>query len=375
MLGIAMRLVACALVCATGVSRAWAQTEVTLVPESAGKPSFVRVSNLAEADWAWLEQRTEAELRESFQVFVKESRATGQAVFGSCELRDRGLVFVPRFPLRPGVAYVVELRLREKQLQRDVLVPKPDQPRTTQVAQVFPTAEVLPQNLLKFYVHFTAPMAQGEAYRYIELATADGRKLEKPFLEIAEELWDRSGKRLTLLLDPGRVKRGLVPREEDGPILIAGQDYRLTIKAEWPDADGVPLAKGFVKRFHVAAEDFVQPDPSTWQVAPPRPGTREPLTVTFPESLDHATTVRGLWLSDSEGKAIASTTALDAHETRALLTPQKPWSEGKLHLHVAPIIEDLAGNSVERAFEVDRFDVVETQAPPRKIISVEIRKR
>ena len=73
---------------------------------------------------------------------------------------------------------------------------------------------MLPENLLKFYVHFSAPMSRGNIYDYIRLLNADGKQVELPFLEIDEELWDDSLTRLTLFIDPGRIKRGVLPLEE-----------------------------------------------------------------------------------------------------------------------------------------------------------------
>ena len=38
----------------------------------------------------------------------------------------------------------------------------------------------------------------------------DFEAIELPFLEIDEELWDPAMMRLTLFIDPGRIKRGAV---------------------------------------------------------------------------------------------------------------------------------------------------------------------
>src|SRR5205823_5383949 len=97
------------------------------------------------------------------------------------------------------------------------------------VAQVYPTADELPENLLKFYLHFTGPMRRGEAYDHLRLLDAQGKVVERSFLELGEELWDGSGRRFTLVIDPGRIKRGLKPREDLGPVLEAGKSYTLVI--------------------------------------------------------------------------------------------------------------------------------------------------
>ena len=48
-----------------------------------------------------------------------------------------------------------------------------------------------------------------------------------PFLELEQELWSGDGRRFTLLFDPGRIKRGLKPREEQGPSSSRGFSPRL----------------------------------------------------------------------------------------------------------------------------------------------------
>lgn len=367
-------IAACVLAWMIDCSSAVADVKLQLTTDKVTKSTVVQACGLSDGELLEVSGLSPDKLAPILRLFVKNSREAGQPVLGSCTLDDRCLIFAPRFPLEPGVIYVAEFqRDTAPAVRQELSITKPTLAPSTRIATVYPTAEILPQNLLKFYLHFTAPMSQGEAYRFIELSTVDGKVLEHPFLEIAEELWDRSGQRLTLLLDPGRVKRGLVPREEDGPILLAGQRYRLTIKADWPDARGVPLASGFVKSFHVAGEDFKQPDPANWSINPARARTIAPITFTFPEPLDHATLARGITLANSRGEIIRGDFTFSAHETRAHFTPLKPWKAGLVDVHISPVIEDLVGNSIERAFEVDRFDEVETAPPRSRSITIEIR--
>ena len=81
---------------------------------------------------------------------------------------------------------------------------------TTTITYVYPTSGQLPENHLKFYVHFSAPMSRGEAYRRISRRRRT--RTASRVLELGEELWDPAMQRFTLLFDPGRVKRRLVPR-------------------------------------------------------------------------------------------------------------------------------------------------------------------
>ncbi len=129
-------------------------------------------------------------------------------------------------------------------------------------------------------------MSRGEAYSHIRLLNAAGRAVADPFLELNEELWSGDGRRFTLLFDPGRIKRGLKPREEVGPVLEAGKSYTLVIDRQWPDAHGNPLAGEFRKSFRAGPPDQESPSPRDWKIQAPAAGTRHPLEVSFPEPLD-----------------------------------------------------------------------------------------
>ena len=74
-------------------------------------------------------------------------------------------------------------------------------------------------------------MSRGHIYDHIRLLDAQGAPVELPFLEIDEELWNAEMTRLTLFIDPGRIKRGVKPLEEIGPSLVAGQTTRSSSRA------------------------------------------------------------------------------------------------------------------------------------------------
>lgn len=285
-----------------------------------------------------------------------------QSVLGSYEAHGAALRFVPRFPFAAGLTYRVEFHPLPWNSDHTVYfrTEKVDSAPTT-VATVYPTADELPENQLKFYLHFSAPMSRGQVYRHARILKADGSVVEYAFLEIAEELWDRSGTRLTLLLDPGRVKRGLKPREEEGPIFEEGHRYTLMIDREWPDAAGNPLVEGFRKAIRVGPPDDVQPDAKAWKVSAPHAGSQDALTVEFSEPLDHAMLSHVIWVEDASGEQVAGDVAIDRQETRWRLTPEAPWKAGSYRLAVENTLEDRAGNSLRRKFEVDVFDEVQTQ--------------
>jgi hypothetical protein len=235
------------------------------------------------------------------------------------------------------------------------------------VENVYPTSNRLPENQLKFYLHFSAPMTQGNVYRHIKLLGPAGKEVDLPFLELQDELWDAQGKRFTLLFDPGRIKRGLKPREELGPVLEEGKTYTLVIDRKWTDAEGQPLQKSYRKTFKVLAPQNNRPDPKEWKLQPPRAGASKPLTVRFPRPLDHALLHRVLWVADANGKIIAGTVTVSHEETRWHFAPQQPWRAGTYALVVQTTLEDLAGNNIERPFEVDVFGPIQRKVKARTV--------
>ncbi len=291
----------------------------------------------------------------SLAVYVEGSEVP---LLGSSRREGGDLVFEPRFPFRPGQRYRAVVDGLPRSFEIPALPPGPP----TSLLRVYPSRDVLPENQLKFYLHFSAPMARGEAYRRVALLEGGRRKVELPFLEIGEELWDRSGTRLTLLFDPGRIKSGLRPREEEGPALEKGKTYALVVDAAWPDAAGRPLREGFRKAFRVEAPDETQPDPKTWTWTLPKAGSRDPLVLDFPEPFDAALLARVLAVDGVPGAI-----TLDRQETRWAFTPAEPWTSGPHALVVDTLLEDLAGNSLERPFEVDVIRPAERRIEPKSI--------
>jgi hypothetical protein len=204
-------------------------------------------------------------------------------------------------------------------------------------------------------------MSRGHIYDHIHLLDADGKQVELPFLEIDEELWDDSMTRLTLFIDPGRIKRGVLPLENVGPALEAGKRYSLVIDRTWQDGSGKPLKESFQKQFSVGAPDRETPDPAKWKVELPASGTRNPLVIVFPESMDSALTQRVIHITDAAGKPVEGRVVLTDHERRWSFEPFGPWVKGQHQLVIQTTIEDLAGNNIGKPFDVDLFEGVQRQ--------------
>jgi hypothetical protein len=308
-----------------------------------------------------------------FAVVVDGGSPAAQAqrlpLLGSYQVHDGVLRFEPRFPLEPGLRYRATFhpsKVPNSSSQDAAVVADFDRPSVKPgtpavVEQVYPTADVLPENQFRFYLHFSAPMSQGQAYKHIQLLDAAGKPLSDVFLDIEEELWDAGGRRFTLFFHPGRVKKGLKPREELGPILEEGKSYTLVIDRGWNDAKGRPLKESFRKTFRAGPAQEQFPGLSTWKIQSPPPGTDKPLRVTFPKPLDHALLHRLLWVADAEGRRVAGTVAVTDAERCWQLTPNRPWRAGTYSLVADTRLEDSAGNSIKGPFEVDVFHPIQRE--------------
>ena len=318
-------------------------------------------ASLSEEEWTRL-------LRVS--VYAQGADEDIPAMLGRYELVGDSLRFAPLFGLDPGRSYHVkfdpgsvlsagEAGESQKPLVSILSLPKPKVDPTTTVEAVYPSSNLLPENQLKLYVHFSAPMRMGDGLPFIKLVNASGEEEVDPFLPLGGEFWDRERRRYTIFFDPGRVKRGILPNEQLGRPLREGGEYALVIDASWNDAEGSPLKESYRKVFRVGPADETPLDTATWTLRVPTASNREALVVDFPEPLDHGLMTRALAVETADGRAIAGDIDIGEEETRWAFTPGQPWDEGDYRLVASPILEDLAGNQIGQLFEVDVFEGVE----------------
>jgi hypothetical protein len=284
-----------------------------------------------------------------FSVYTGEGDVP--AVLGAYIVEGLVLTFRPRWPLTPGMHVRAVFHLPgEAPVEAAFDTPKAARTAPTRIEHVYPTTSVLPSNTLKLYIYFSAAMRRGEAWQHIRLLGSDGVAVTLPFLEIDQELWDPANTRLTVLFDPGRIKRGLLPLRESGPNIEEGKLYTLVIGHEWLDANGAPLAADFTKPFRVVEAERAPVDLRQWRISPPKAGTADALIVDFPRPLDFALLQRAIMVDGVKGKVEV------AHdETQWRFTPDAPWTQGDHRLIVNTKLEDVAGNRVDRSFDVDKF--------------------
>ena len=206
---------------------------------------------------------------------------------------------------------------------------------TPRVVLVQPSGPEVPANLLRISIRFAAQV-EGPLLPRLSLLRADGRRVQEPFLE--QELWSPSGKIVTVLMHPGRVKTGLNARDERGPILSAGDEVALAL-------DGAPI-----KRWRVGPADEVGPMASEWKVSAVRVESKQPLVVALDAPIDG----RGagyLAIADDRDRRVAGRARLTNGESTWTFTPSAPWRSGAYKLVVRGTLEDPAGNRLGSRFE------------------------
>jgi hypothetical protein len=291
--------------------------------------------------------------------------ASTPAVIGRYVISEGRVRFEPRFPFAAGVAYRVEVDTsalgdREPGGAQNALLtyrfalPAESHARTTRVTGVYPSVARVPSNLLRWYIETSAPMEPGNALQHVHLMDEAGREVPGAFLALDDELWDPERRRLTLLFDPGRVKRGVRTNVESGAPLVAGRRYHLVIDDGWTDGTGAPIASRFDHAFEAVEADRRSPEPGQWHLSLPRASTRAPLQVSFGEPLDHALATRMLAAFDPDGERVAGAVTLAEGDSTWSFTPALPWLAGDYSLRVGGALEDLAGNNLVRVFDVDR---------------------
>ena len=363
--------------CLVAVFRsAIAEPTLRIIRDKSGRAVAFEAEGLEAGKLAKLDKESLANL---LAVYVMEKGVENLAadlpsLLGEHQVDEDTLRFTPRFPLLAGTRYRAVLRpevLEGKNVNPknavtlDIAIASPKRTDATVVTQIYPSSDKLPENQLRFYLHFSQPMSKGEAYTHLKLLDQNGKAVELPFLELGEELWDASGTRLTLLIDPGRIKRGLKPREDVGPVLEAGHSYTLQVDASWKDASGEPLKAAYSKKFAVEKPVEVGIDTAAWKIEPPAPNSKQPVVVKFSSPLDHALLQRTIVVLNNSGKLVTGEIAITHEERQWEFTPEQPWESGEYSLEVDKVLEDSAGNRIGRAFELAAGETVKQTGPAK----------
>ena len=217
-------------------------------------------------------------------------------------------------------------------------------PISTPDIEVFPSANRLPENIIRFYLYFPRPMRQDIRSSDIRLLDSKGQEVTQAFLPMRYALWSSDRRRLTIILDPGRVKTGLASYETFGRALTVGDRFDLQVLGAMKDSNGCNLGGDVSFGFSVHAAERQPPAPEAWSIEAPTIGSRTALKVDLGRPHDHLSMAYRIRVATEDGQLVPGRVGLAESERIWTFTPRAPWTAAPHKITIDERLEDLAGN-------------------------------
>lgn len=313
-----------------------------------------------------------------FKVFVGKPDAccVGKSpMAGRYAIDKRTVTFYPAFDFIEGQNYTVEVSNHDASINRIRYLKPFTIARTNadvwpEIIAIFPSGNDIPENTLRFYIHFSSPMQPHVSADYIKLVNQAGTPDTAAFMAFKQELWSEDRKRLTLLMDPGRIKRGVAQNLTLGPALLEGRMYSIVVEKGWSTADGTKKTARFEKAFTVSKALRTLPNTLLWSITSPRKETNDPLIIKFDRPFDYELLQHGISVLGEGGETIRGAISVEKHEQIWRFDPKGNWRNSQIQIAVDTQLEDVAGNNF-----IDLLDhLVGTEALPddQKLISLNL---
>ncbi len=299
-------------------------------------------------------------------VFPIRTKGASINITGTYSVGEAEVSFTPRFPWAGDVQYEAAFDLAQlaKNYNEVYLPPSSSNLLTLEftltssnkitpgVVAIYPSADELPENQLKFHIAFNTPMTHGDVYKCVKLVNSNGVEVDKAFLIVDQEFWDQEMKMVTLLLDPGRIKRGLKANLQMGAPLKKGETYRLVVNPGWKNIDGVATTSACAKKFSCVEADRKALTISEWKIINPTIESGD-LIIDCGENLNYILAIDAVRVSDERNNIIDGDIFVSAKESVIVFRPKQRWFNGNYTVQVNPLLEDLAGNNLNRLFDED----------------------
>jgi hypothetical protein len=208
--------------------------------------------------------------------------------------------------------------------------------------EVHPTGPSIPENLLRIELRFDRPQQLPFDIAHVRLVDSSGMPIDDALLDLT--LPNADGRRITLLMNPGRVKTGVGPNVAEGRALRAGATVRLLVD------DPSPGASPVIKEWTVTDFDAKVPRPTLWQLNRPRARSRDTLIIDLLEPISSAAEAL-IAVRDPAGRRVAGRTSLSDGDSVWRFIPDKPWRNAPYEVLTHPDLEDPAGNRTCALFE------------------------
>lgn len=273
-----------------------------------------------------------------------------ESVLGTSEEEDGRIVFTPVVPFTGGLSYLIRYG------HHDIAtfnVPFDTTYSDPELLGIYPSSDTVPENLLKMYFTFSEPMMEGKSASQVFVIRNETDTLRNVFLDLTPELWNAESTVLTLWIDPGRVKRDLIPNKMLGKPIEQSSNYKVVVERHWRSQQGARTKKDYLKLVHVGKRDDEMPSVDKWRIRAPKSETFDTLYVEFNESIDFKLMTDAIHVIDSERRLLDCVKLPGRHEKMLLIVPITNWKQGIYSLMVEPRLEDLAGNNLTRLFDRD----------------------
>ena len=291
------------------------------------------------------------------------------AMLGKIIDTDTSYIFKPTIPFTKGLKYNVYIR---GDLVKSIIIKKDEVNLEKVSVNIYPSKDTLPENLLKMYFEFSKPMKEvNNSLDYITVRNLTKDSVVDVFLKLSPELWNKNHSRLTLWLDPGRVKTDLIPNKILGLPLQAGNKYRIEINNEWEGVNG-GVIDSYIKEFYVFNRDDKSPNIKEWSHIEPKQNTRDTLKIDFNESLDAVLSKENIFIIDEDENRVEGQVSLTSNESLFNFVPKTSWKKGVYRIDVDPKLEDLAGNNLTRLFDVDNTTKVDVLKKDFNVIEFKV---
>ncbi|MEQ8338743.1 MAG: hypothetical protein RIA62_15400 [Cyclobacteriaceae bacterium] len=292
------------------------------------------------------------------------------SILGEYERNQHSVKFIPAIPFRRNLTYIIKY---DRTTINQFSIPGRSKSGRSTLTNIYPSADTVPENFLKIHLEFSKPMSELHSSQYVSLLNENGDTLNHIFLRLDPELWNYDHTMLTLWLEPGRIKKSLLPNVLDGIPIEERKQYTIVVSEKWKSAEGIPLQKAVHKQIYVSSRDERMPMVDQWAILVPKSSTQEPLTISFNEVLDYTSLMGSFNVLNSKGTQVDGVFHILPGEAGVEFIPEQAWHTGKYSIQVEWSVEDLAANNLNRLFDrdlkKDSSQIVESD----KVIYFEIR--
>jgi len=260
------------------------------------------------------------------------------------------VTFKPIVPFTNGQDYQIKY---QNKVVLDYKIAPSIQESIPELLAIYPNVDYVPENLLKMYFKFSQPMQEVKSsLDFIKVFDKTENKEVDVFLELETELWNKEHMLLTLWLDPGRIKKDLIPNKEKGLPILKDHEYSITVSENFKTANANNLKQNYIKEFSVGPQDKEKPSTHDWYINTPN-SQKESLKIIFNQPLDVIIVNEVFSIYNSYNKLVEGTFLFQKNGFSTEFLPSENWKPGNYLIKIESRLEDLAGNNLNRLFERD----------------------